>query len=58
MMMTGKILTDAGWAVPDSLRQAVVKALTSCPAGYRKCQRKGSRIIAVGSSRSSQTKSV
>ena len=27
MMMTGKILTDAGWAVPDSLRQAVVKAL-------------------------------
>ena len=27
MIMTGKILTDAGWAVPDSLRQAVVKAL-------------------------------
>ena len=27
MMMTGKILSDAGWAVPDSLRQAIVKAL-------------------------------
>ena len=31
MMMTGKILTDAGWAVPDSLRQAVVKALQAAP---------------------------
>jgi hypothetical protein len=31
MIMTGKILTDAGWAVPDSLRQAVVKALKAAP---------------------------
>jgi hypothetical protein len=27
MMMTGKIFTDAGWAVPDSLRQAMAEAL-------------------------------
>lgn len=31
MIMTGKILTDAGWAVPVSLRQAVVKALQAAP---------------------------
>jgi hypothetical protein len=27
MMMTGKILADAGWAVPDSLKQAMAEAL-------------------------------
>src|SRR6266567_4816580 len=32
MMMTGKIFTDAGWAVPDSLKQAVAEALrTAAP---------------------------
>ena len=33
MMMTGKILTDAGWAVPDSLRQAMAEALRATPPG-------------------------
>jgi len=33
MMMTGKILTDAGWAVPDSLRQAMAEALQATPPG-------------------------
>lgn len=33
MMMTGKILTDAGWAVPDSLKQAMAEALqTALPS--------------------------
>ena len=27
LMMTGKILSDAGWAVPDSLKQAMTEAL-------------------------------
>jgi len=31
MMMTGKIFTDAGWAVPDSLRQAMAEALQAAP---------------------------
>jgi hypothetical protein len=31
MMMTGKIFTDAGLAVPDSLRQAMGKALQAAP---------------------------
>jgi len=33
MLMTGKILTDAGWAVPDSLRQAMAEALQATPPG-------------------------
>ncbi len=31
MMMIGKIFTDAGWAVPDSLRQAMAEALQAAP---------------------------
>jgi hypothetical protein len=31
MMMTGKILTDAGWAVPDSLREAMAEELQAAP---------------------------
>ena len=31
MLMTGKIFTDAGWAVPDSLRQAMAEALQAAP---------------------------
>ncbi len=31
MMMIGKIFTDAGWAVPDGLRQAMAEALQSGP---------------------------
>lgn len=31
MMMTGKIFTDAGWAVPDSMRQAMAEALRDTP---------------------------
>jgi hypothetical protein len=31
MMMTGKIFADAGWAVPDSLRQAMAEALRAAP---------------------------
>ena len=31
MMMTGKIFADAGWAVPDSLRQAIAKSLQAAP---------------------------
>ncbi|MGH6840576.1 MAG: hypothetical protein ACREDV_00540 [Methylocella sp.] len=33
MMITGKILSDAGWAVPDSLRQAMADALQAVPPG-------------------------
>ena len=29
--MTGKILSDAGWAVPDSLKQAMTEALQAPP---------------------------
>jgi hypothetical protein len=57
MMMTGKIFADAGWAVPDSLRQAMAESLQAAPSDTqgvagRYC------IIAVGSSRSGRTKSV
>jgi hypothetical protein len=31
MMMTGKIFSDAGWAVPESLRQAMAAALQAAP---------------------------
>ena len=31
MMMTGKIFSDAGWAIPDSLRQAMAEALQAAP---------------------------
>jgi hypothetical protein len=31
MMMTGKIFTDAGWAIPESLRQAMAEALQAAP---------------------------
>ncbi len=31
LMMTGKILSDAGWAVPDSLKQAMTEALKAPP---------------------------
>jgi hypothetical protein len=31
MVMTGKIVTDAGWAVPDSLRKAMAEALQAAP---------------------------
>ena len=31
LMMTGKILSDAGWVVPDSLKQAMTKALQAPP---------------------------
>jgi hypothetical protein len=31
LMMTGKILSDAGWVVPDSLKQAMTEALQSPP---------------------------
>jgi len=31
MIMTGKILTDAGWAVPDSLREAMAEELQAAP---------------------------
>ena len=31
MLMTGKIFTDAGWAVPDSLRRAMAEALQAAP---------------------------
>jgi hypothetical protein len=31
MMMTGKIFADAGWAVPDSLRQAIAESLQAAP---------------------------
>ena len=31
LMMTGKILSDAGWAVPDSLKQAMTEALQAPP---------------------------
>ena len=31
IMMTGKILTDAGWAVPDNLKQALMEALQEVP---------------------------
>ena len=32
MMMTGKILADAGWAVPDRLRQALAESLRADPS--------------------------
>ena len=31
MMITGKIFSDAGWAIPDSLRQAMAEALQAAP---------------------------
>jgi hypothetical protein len=31
LMMTGKILSDAGWVIPDSLKQATVEALQASP---------------------------
>ena len=31
LMMTGKILSDAGWTVPDSLKQAMTEALQAPP---------------------------
>jgi hypothetical protein len=31
LMMTGKILSDAGWVVPDSLKQAMTEALQAPP---------------------------
>ncbi len=31
LMMTGKILSDAGWIVPDSLKQAMTEALQAPP---------------------------
>ena len=31
MMMTGKIFSDAGWAVPDGLRKAMAEALQAAP---------------------------
>ena len=31
LMMTGKILSDAGWVVPDSLKQAMAEALQAPP---------------------------
>ncbi len=31
MMLTGKIFADAGWAVPDSLRQAMAESLQAAP---------------------------
>jgi hypothetical protein len=31
MMITGKIFSDAGWVVPDSLRQAMAEALQAAP---------------------------
>src|SRR3984893_3280991 len=31
MMMTGKIFSDAGWAVPDSLRKAMAEVLQAAP---------------------------
>src|SRR5271166_3257504 len=31
MMLTSKIFADAGWAVPDSLRQAIAEALQAAP---------------------------
>jgi len=32
LMMTGKILSDAGWVVPDSLKQAMTEALQAPPS--------------------------
>ena len=40
MMMTGKIFTDAGWAVPDEFEEGYGGGATSCPAGYARCCRK------------------
>jgi hypothetical protein len=31
VMLTGKMLTDAGWTVPESMRQALTEALQACP---------------------------
>ena len=31
IMMAGKVLTDAGWAVPENLRQAMAEALQAVP---------------------------
>lgn len=31
LMMTGKILSDAGWVIPDSLKQATAEALQTSP---------------------------
>ncbi len=31
LMMTGKILSDAGWVIPDSLKQATAEALQASP---------------------------
>jgi len=42
MMMTGKILADAGWAVPDSLKKAMADALRTPPADM---QETGSDIV-------------
>jgi hypothetical protein len=33
LMLTGKIFADAGWAVPDSLTQAMAEALQTAPPG-------------------------
>ena len=35
LMITGKILADAGWAVPDSLKQAMAEALQTAPPNSR-----------------------
>ena len=31
VMLTGKMLNDAGWTVPQSMRQALTEALQACP---------------------------
>ncbi len=33
LMMTGKILSDAGWVIPDSLKRATAEALQASPPG-------------------------
>jgi hypothetical protein len=41
MMITGKIFSDAGWVVPDSLRQAMAEALQAAPPDTQGVARNG-----------------
>ena len=58
MMMISKIFADAGWAVPDSLRQALAEALQTALPDSQSRRRKRYCVVAVGTRRSKRSKSI
>ena len=59
LMMTGKILSDAGWVIPDSLKQATAEALQASPPEMEEGGTPSRpRSVLARSSRSGRAKSV